>query len=315
MGRKAEGWPGPEAVFSAVREVLTKFRGTPITVRQLYYRLVAGGIISNEQRNYKNLGAWLTEWRRQGSIPYGAFEDRTRGMSTHDSGWRTADPDGWLFGYLDMAIRQAKNYHLARWAGQQYRVVVAVEKQALEGIFEGVCSELHVDLAVCRGYPSLTFIKEIADSLDTSGERENIVLYFGDFDPSGINIPETIERDLSELFGASFTLKRIALNIDQAHGMDLIPAPPKSTDGRAAGFREKHGNEVFELDAIEPDVLVEFIRDNVNEYFDTIAAEDREVLEEEGQKRINKLLKDNGIEDFMLRLRKDAGKDDGGEEE
>lgn len=310
----AEGWPGPEEVFSAVKLVLAKYRGTPITVRQLYYRLVAGGIISNVQRNYKNLVASLTKWRKAGSIPYDAFEDRTRGMSTHDSGWRKTDPDGWLFGYLDMAIRQARNYKLARWAGQKYRVVVAVEKQALEGIFESVCSELHVDLAVCRGYPSLTFIKEIADALDRSGERENIVLYFGDFDPSGINIPETIERDLSELFGASFTLERIALNIDQAQDMELIPAPPKTGDSRAAGFVAEHGDEVFELDAIEPDALVNLIHSHVSEYYDSVAAEDREALEEEGQERINKLLKDNGIEDFMNKLRKDAGKD-GGEEE
>lgn len=312
MPAQPRPFPSRETLLPAVRAILGKYEGTAVTVRQLYYRLVAAGVLPNSQRSYKNLGAALTEWRRGRKLPISAFEDRTRGMNRLDQGWRKDDPDGWLKGWLELAKEKAEGYELARWAGQEHRVVVAVEKQALEGPFTEVCEELAVDLAVCRGYPSISFLHEVARALgrgdkDRAG-RSNVVLYFGDLDPSGLNIPETVERDLGAgLFGQSFDFRRIALTREQVDEHDLIPAPVKLTDSRAAGFVAEHGEEVYELDALEPHTLQELIRDSVDEYWDADADEERGRQVSEGRERIRKRLEESGIAQLIDSLGKEGG--------
>lgn len=303
-------FPDRTTLLAATRRVLTQYEGTAVTVRQLYYRLVAGGIIPNVLRSYKNLVAALSDWRRHRLIPFNAFEDRTRSMNRLDVGERFDDPAGWARYFLEEGVRKAKNYQLARWFGQDERAVVAVEKQALEGPFTQVCQELGVDLVVARGYPSLSYLAEIADALHrddkATDDRANVILYFGDHDPSGQNIPEVIERDLRGLFGARFTLERVALNPDQVDEMDLIPAPVKLTDSRATGFIAEHGEDVYELDAIEPNALQDMIRDAVNEHFDEDAFDERNGLVERGKRKIARLLQRGGVERLLRQLAEQA---------
>jgi hypothetical protein len=307
----ARPFPSADVLLPAVKSILATYEGTAVTVRQLYYRLVGAGVIPNSLRSYKNLGAALTKWRRRRAIPVRAFEDRTRGMNRLDTGWRADDPVGWMRACLKAGVEQAQRYDLAHWYGQTDRVVVAVEKQALEGPFTEVCEEAHVDLAVCRGYPSLSFIREVADALtrgDTDrDDRDNVVLYFGDLDPSGLNIPETLERDLKG-FGQSFRFERIALTREQVEEMDLIPAPVKMTDSRAAGFVAEHGDEVYELDAIEPVRLRAIVRGAIAEYYDDGVAAEREETVGKGRKRITRHLAKAGVLKFLESL----GTDDGG---
>lgn len=304
---EAVQFPGRDELLSGVKGILAQYTGTAVTVRQLYYRLVAAGLIPNNLRAYKNLGAALTQWRREKRLPISAFEDRTRGMNRLDKGWRSDDPDGWLRGWVDLAIKKAEGYTLARWAGQDNRVVVAVEKQALEGPFTEVCEDLAVDLAVCRGYPSISFLHEVSGALsrgdaDRDG-RENVILYFGDLDPSGLNIPETVERDLGHgLFGQRFEFRRIALTPEQVSEYSLIPAPVKLTDSRAAGFVAEHGEEVYELDAVEPRTLQELIRAAVDEYYDEDADAERDKQVEAGRKRIAERVEKAGLRQLLKDL-------------
>jgi len=293
-------------LLAATKNVLDQYTGTAVTVRQLYYRLVAGGIIPNNLRAYKNLVAALSDWRRMRLLPFEAFEDRTRALHRMDIGQRHDNPIGWARYFLNDGVASAKDYSLARWFGQAERVIVAVEKQALEGPFMEVCRELGVDLIVARGYPSLSYLADIANSMHPDDRaldgRKNILLYFGDHDPSGQNIPEVIERDLRGLFGISFDLTRVALNPDQVEAMDLIPAPVKLTDSRAEGFIAEHGEEVYELDAIEPHALQELIREAVNEHFDEDAFTDREEKVRRGKARIARMLRRGGVETLLREL-------------
>jgi hypothetical protein len=300
-------FPDRETLLSGVQEVLAKYEGTAVTVRQLYYRLVAAGLIPNNQRAYKNVVQALTDWRRARKIPIRAFEDRTRGMNRLDRGWRRDDPKGWLRGWLEKAIASAQAYEVARWFGQPERVVVAVEKQALEGPFTEVCEELEVDLAVCRGYPSISFLSEVAGALSRGDadrdKRANVILYFGDLDPSGMNIPETVERDLGAgLFGQAFELDRVALTQQQVEELQLIPAPVKTTDSRAAGFIEEHGAEVYELDAIEPKRLQQLIREAVGRHWSAEISTKRDAMVAAGRELIRGRLEGSGIQELADEL-------------
>lgn len=319
MPVKAAEFPGRDELLAAVEQILETYGSTQVTVRQLYYRLVAAGKIPNSIRSYKNLGAALTDWRRARKIPIAAFEDRTRGMKRHDSGWRDDAPLTWASRHLEVFKKRALEYELARWYGQSERVVVVVEKQALEGPFEEICEELAVDLAVCRGYPSLSFLNEVAAAIGKSDPahdaRDLTLLYFGDYDPSGLNIPETVERDLGPgLFRRQFHFERVALTEEQIRELELIPAPVKLTDSRAAGFVAEHGEEVYELDAIEPRRLTEIVREAVNEHYGDDVAERREERVTTGRERIARAFADTGLDAALAKLNEEISKEEANEE-
>jgi hypothetical protein len=308
-------FPGREQLLESVRTVLDQYEGTAVTVRQLYYRLVAAHAIPNSVRSYKNVVAALSQWRRERKIPLTAFEDRTRGMKRFDDGWRRDDPRSWVRQWLDMAVRRAKGYELAQWYGQPERVVVAVEKQALEGPFEQVCRELAVDLAVCRGYPSLSFLHEVAGALGRGDPahdgRKIVLLYFGDFDPSGLNIPEVVERDLAGFFRVPVSFERVALTREQIDERNLPPAPVKLTDSRAGGFVDEHGEEVYELDALEPRELQELVRSSVAPHYDAGIADHAKEVAESGREEIGEMLEEAGVVALLDRLnRGDGGEHD-----
>jgi hypothetical protein len=295
-------FPERTVLLASVQSILETYSGTPVTVRQLYYRLVAAGVIPNALRAYQRLVAALTKWRREGTIPFAAFVDRTRGMNLFDRGWRADDPEGWARAWLQEGLSRARSYELARWYGQPERVVIGVEKQALEGPFVEVCEELGVDLAVCRGYPSLSFLQEVAQRMldeDASDHRKLWFLYFGDHDPSGQDIPRSVREDLEGLFSVSFEYHRVALNPDQVESMDLIPAPVKMTDARAGGFVAEHGENVYELDAIEPKTLQQIIREAIEEHFDDDVFEEQQETIEKGRKLIEEKLKKGGIDKLL----------------
>jgi hypothetical protein len=299
---EAAVFPSREALLEGVQAVLATYAGTPITARQCYYRLVAAGIIPNNTRAYKNLIAALTKWRREGTVPIEAFEDRTRGMTLLDRGWREDDPMGWARAWLNEGLKQARAYSLSRWYKQPERVVVAVEKQALEGPFTEVCTERGVDLAVCRGYPSISFLREVAERMkdeDVADGRTLWLLYFGDHDPSGQDIPRSVREDLEGLFSVQLEYHRVALNPDQVEEMSLIPAPVKLTDSRAGSFVAEHGEDVYELDAIDPHALQNIIREAIDEHFDDDVFEEQQNAIENGRELIEAQLKKGGIDKLL----------------
>ena len=294
-------------LLSSVKGVLQTYQGTPITIRQLYYRLVAAGTIPNNINSYKRLVDRLSKWRKDRTLPMDSFIDRTRALIIHDYGWYDHNPRTWLSDDLDRLLNSFITYSLNKWYKQPYRITVAVEKQALEGVFDPICQDLGVNLAVCRGYPSLSFTREIAEYMgklyEGQEEVDDIILYFGDYDPSGMNIPESIEDNLTNVFDASFQLERIALLEDQVSEMDLIPAPVKTTDSRASKFMSEHGDEVFELDAVDPKDLQEMIREAITGYMSPDAQKKREKDIEEGKQRIAELMDSHNISGMLDQLR------------
>jgi hypothetical protein len=98
--------------------------------------------------------------------------------------------------------------------------------------------------------------------------KPTIVLYFGDFDPSGVDI----ERDLSERLGkykaGDFKVLRVALTNEQIIKYDLPPMPVKSSDARSEGFLETYGNKSVELDALDPNTLKFMVAQSIASHID-----------------------------------------------
>lgn len=296
-----------EYTLYQIKSVMAEYEQR-LTIRQIYYRLVADHGLENSLNSYKRIVRILSEARLSGEISYSAIEDRTREISEFDRF------DFQLVSSHMKVLRDYINnwnlyYNVPKWLGQTNRVVVMVEKQALQGIFEDVCKQWEVDLMVCRGYPSLTQQYELAERMREQIEegQELHIVYFGDFDPSGENIPEKMEERLKCDFELPFeSFKKVALTMDQVNDWRLPPAPAKSTDTRTAGFVEKYGIGIqVELDAIKPDHLVRLIDQSISKYYDEDLGKRTNDIRRAGRERINDLISEIDIEKLIEKAQQD----------
>jgi len=219
----------------------------------------------------------LGKARIDGVIEWETIEDRTRSVdSNHGS---EDDPETFISEIKDMIQNSEDYYGLPIWWGQPKRVQVWVEKQALASVFERVARELGVDFVVCRGYPSLSLLYEVSEVLSEASDdvEELIVLYFGDFDPSGVDIERSALDHLTSTFGIDVEFERVALRKEQIGEYKLPPAPAKKTDSRREQFLADYGVDwQVELDAIEPDELRRLIRTKVLSHMDRDKKDERD---------------------------------------
>ena len=255
-------------------------QGYALTLRQLYYQLVARDMIPNKPSEYAKLSALVTDARRAGLIDWNAIEDRTRYLR----GWQAyANPAE--------AIRDAaKGYCIDLWEGQDCYIEVWVEKDALIDIVGQACSKYRVPYFSCRGFMSDSEVykagrrmREIYDS-----GKDIVFLHLGDHDPSGVDMSRDILRRV-ELFGDmsnKIDFQRIALNLDQIEEFNPPPNPAKETDTRAKAYIAKFGSTSWELDALEPSILTRLIQGTVEKYIDMDKFNDRIEVEETEARQI-----------------------------
>jgi len=254
-------------------------QGYELTLRQLYYQFVARGWIANNVREYKRLGDVVAKGRLSGLIDWNHLVDRTRGME-QNSHW--SDPES-------IIASAANSYAVDKWQGQRYRPEVWVEKEALAGIVERACRELDIPWFCCRGYTSLSEIWAGAMRLLSYRQKQKqtpVIIHLGDHDPSGIDMSRDITDRVRLFCGFGVKVHRIALNMDQIIRYNPPPNPAKTTDSRSKSYIEEYGEESWELDALEPGVLVQLIRDSVlalrqNDKYEALEAEeenDRQLL-------------------------------------
>ena len=239
-----------------------KAQGFILTLRQLYYQFVARAWLGNTIRNYKRLGAIISDARLAGLIDWKAIEDRTRKLSPQPH-WDSP---------ADVIEAARRGYRLSRWESQENYVEVWVEKEALAGVIERICKQLDVPFFACRGYVSQSEQYTAGKRLERhAGEGQQVtVFHLGDHDPSGIDMTRD-NRDRLNLFSyqhPDFELKRIALNMDQVEEHSPPPNPAKTTDSRYQAYIDRYGDESWELDALDPQALEGVIAAAVNPLID-----------------------------------------------
>ena len=236
-------------------------QGYQLTLRQLYYQLVARDIIPNAQSWYNRLGDVVTRGRLAGYIDWSAIVDRGR-VPVMPPDW--SGPDA--------ILRSAVNsYRLDRWEGQPNHVEVWCEKDALSSVLEPICDRYHVMMLANRGYSSSTALYDAAQRFRYAAHegRYVVVIYLGDHDPSGIDMTRDIRDRLDILsYWQDIEVRRLALNIDQVLQYDPPPNPTKFSDSRAAAYVDEYGPESWELDALEPQVLDTLVSDAIEDLLD-----------------------------------------------
>jgi hypothetical protein len=250
-------------VIDQINAILEEYQaqGFSLTLRQLFYQFVARGIMPNTHKTYTYLGATLRDGRLAGLIDWDAIEDRTRETQR----WMTwSNP-------AERIRAAAEQYAEDPWAEHDVRLFVWIEKAALVNIVEGACSDWSVPYFAVRGYNSLSEMyatgKEFRRLID-AGIRP-VVLYLGDHDPSGINMPQVAQQDLTMFAGCDIEVRRVALNLDQVRDHDLPPNYAKETDRRFPAYVEEFTTrECWELDALEPTVIDRLLREEIASFVD-----------------------------------------------
>jgi hypothetical protein len=239
-----------EQANSIIAEYLAA--GFTLTLRQLYYQFVSRDLIPNNMRSYKRLGSIVNDGRLAGLIDWDAIEDRTRNLQVRPT-WESPQS------IIDACASQ---FQIDKWHDQPVRVEVWIEKDALAGVFDGVCREMQVPLFPARGYCSQSEAWSAAMRLKRwiKGKPKVVIYHFGDHDPSGIDMSRDNLFRLKDVFGARIELERLALNMDQVEEYHPPPNPAKTTDSRYASYIEVYGDESWELDALEPVVLAGLVR-------------------------------------------------------
>src|SRR5262249_46399608 len=150
----------------------------PVTGRGVGYKLFTASLIPSMARaEMQKVYRALRLGREQGFIPWEWIVDETRALE-RTSTW--ANP-------AQYAKCVARSYRRDFWGQQPARVEVWSEKGTVRGVLAPVLDQYAVGFRVMHGFSGATTIHEVSE--DDDG-RELIVLYVGDFDPSGMFMSE-----------------------------------------------------------------------------------------------------------------------------
>lgn len=232
-------------------------KGYTLTLRQLFYQMVARGYIPNTQREYSCLSETISDARLAGLVDWDALTDRTRFVRQQSHFSCTAD----------VLLAARDSYHLDKWQRQPNYLELWIEKDALIGIAEQAARAWDVPALSCRGYCSQSEMYAAAQRFKAHSGQHCILLYAGDHDPSGIDMTRDIS-DRLKLFGADVDVRRIALTMDQIRHFNPPENPAKVTDSRAAGYIERYGSCSWELDALQPQILAGLIDQEIQAEID-----------------------------------------------
>lgn len=257
-----------------IKEVLEEYeiKEIRVTLRQLYYQLVSRNILQNKTKEYSKLSSLLTKARYAGEIDWRSIEDRLR-----------IPRKPVTFENIEELIENAVIwYKLDRWSNQECYVEVWTEKDALSSIIAPITDKWQILLSVNRGYASASSMHESSERFLKKDTKENLILYLGDHDPSGLDMVRDINERLYE-FGVNVKVHPIALTRNQIEKYNPPPNPAKISDPRAKWYLENFGNKSWEVDALRPEVLEELIETNILKYLDVEKYNKIKEKEQEGK--------------------------------
>lgn len=263
----------------------------PQSVRHVFYRMTDPRLaepVEKSEGGYRRVQRRCLALRRGGSIPYGWISDSTRRgyhVSTFANGGEFVEAYAGL-------------YRATLWTEDLPHVEVWVESRSLAGVLERACQDLAVSLYPAGGFTSATLAYEAAREIDSETRDLAVVLYVGDFDPSGLLIDRAIEDELRSHLETPLEFRRLAINENQIAAFDLPTKPRKAGERRRPDIRE-----TVEAEALPAATMRAMVRDAVESYLPEGALQVAKVAEEserEGLRALGEIIQDQGLDGFMV---------------
>ena len=194
LGDKGTWNASKETILFHIKEVCEEYQdlGYTLTLRQMYYQLVSKDLIPNHFKVYKKLGGLKDDLLYGGYVDWDIFVDRGRvpyiAYTEHN-----------VKGALQ---RTVDSYNLNKQLGQANHLEVWTEKDAISGIIKRAVNPYTVRVVVNKGYTSSTAIydsyRRFLDII--KGGQKVVILYFGDHDPSGLDMIRDIRDRVMNFF-------------------------------------------------------------------------------------------------------------------
>lgn len=288
MSQRPRGYadwnPKPETLLliDQVNAVLREYSAQlPLTLRQIFYRLVGAHGYEKTERAYSRLGEHMVRARRAQLISFNAIRD-DGGTARGGTGFASMDE------FMEDIRDSARGYSRDRTAGQPHRVELWCEAEGMVPQMVRVAQKYDVTAYSAGGFASVTLTRHIAERA-LSDNKPTVLLHVGDWDPSGESIYDAIVEDAQAFVwqlrrgrgvpGAEIRPRRVALTREQVEEYGLDTAPPKGSDSRSVNWFD----ETAQAEAMPPDVLADVVTEALEAEIDMDAYND--VLEEEEQER------------------------------
>lgn len=262
-------------------------------IRRIYYALESHQKIKASPKNYQMVKNALKAARFHGLIhPDLILIDKGRISSAHVSSTVHAH------NIINTLHYSAYSYSVNIWDYSEYYLEIWQEKEAMNPEFIKICREYNLRLETGKGDQSIQVIWNAMKRWDLflSADKKIVVLYFGDFNPSGLHAPRAIQNTISKLTSAwkdefendfsSITFKRVGLSLKHIKEYNLPQNPTKKTTHKdkvlAERFIRKFGDINVELESLaerNPSALDHMIRSAIEKYVDqdaVIKAEHKE---------------------------------------
>jgi hypothetical protein len=264
--------------LDAVQKILWERREyLPLSVRAVHYPLLnhpplihaskPNSRYANNRKSYQSLSDLLTRARIADLIPMDWISDDTRPVVT----WNVfSDPSVFMRDQLDGLM---KGYWRDLMQSQPNHIEIVGEKNTVHSILRSVAMEYCIPLTSGRGFASLPPRYRMEERFEQSGKEQLVVLFVTDFDPDGEEIAHSFARSMRDDFGIdNIHPIKVALTEDQVSDYELPPmmkAKRSSTNYRR--FSAKYGDDVFELEALEPNDLQDILRAAIDSVIDVDA--------------------------------------------
>ncbi|HZO22283.1 MAG TPA: hypothetical protein VFB37_07225 [Steroidobacteraceae bacterium] len=244
---------GAKALIDSTKSVLRQYKDyLPLTLRQIFYRLVTMDVIGKTEKDYKRLGEILNRARRGRLIAFAAIRD---------DGVVTDAPAS--YGSVDDALATLRGHiaslQIDRQAGQPRRMRIWCEAAGMVPQLTRVAHEYGISVMSSGGFDSVTIKHHVGQELAESGRLT--VLHLGDLDPSGEHVYSSLDEDVrsfAKSYGGDVDFTRIAVTAYQVHRYGLPTSPPKATDRRSFS-----GTATTQCEALDPATLAQIVRDAI----------------------------------------------------
>jgi hypothetical protein len=240
----------------------------------------ANAIIGEYQtrRFTQRLGEIIKNGRRAGLIDWNAIEDRTRHVRESAS-WDSP---------AEIVSAVAQQYREDLWQGQEFRPELWIEKDALIGVIAAVCNDHRLPYFACRGNNSKSEQYKAGKRFeaDLGAGLTPIVLHLGDHDPNGLDMTRDNRDRLAMFARQGIEVRRLALNMDQIERYRPPPNFAKESDTRYVAYAEKFGEHCWELDALDPTVIADLIRIEIEGLIDAEVWKEAKVQEDANRARL-----------------------------
>ena len=214
-------------VGDALRDIARN--DAPTSIRHLFYRATTlfPGVIDKEGRSgERKVNQIVNKLRWDGEIEWAWIRDTSR-HPVYAGGYYDA---------ADFLARHAATYRVNAWEHVPDSVSVWCESESAMGMIDQMCAAKGVHLYPCRGHASNDFIWRAIRTMSAATREGGTahLLYVGDWDKEGREIPLCIERKLRhefrEFVDFDFEFVRLAINEGQIAEYDLPLKPGKHSD-------------------------------------------------------------------------------------